>query len=106
MTEISTAETARPLPPLFDLSGRVALVTGASAGLGARFAATLAAAGAHVVACARRLDPLERLAAEHPGVEAFRCDVTDEDVLRALVADVLDRHGHIDVCVNNAGVSS
>jgi NAD(P)-dependent dehydrogenase (short-subunit alcohol dehydrogenase family) len=91
---------------LFDLDGRVAIVTGGSGGLGARFAATLAGAGAHVVACARRLEPLEQLATEHPGVEAVRCDVTDDGQLRALVDGVLERHGRIDVCVNNAGVSS
>ncbi len=91
---------------LFDLRGRVAIVTGASAGLGARFALTLAAAGANVVACARRLEPLERLAAEHERVQAVRCDVTDEEQLQALVADAVERHGRIDVCVNNAGISS
>jgi hypothetical protein len=91
---------------LFDLDGRVAIVTGASSGLGAHFAATLAAAGADVIACARRLEPLERLAAEHPGVEATRCDITDDGQLRRLVDDVLARHGRLDVCVNNAGISS
>lgn len=91
---------------LFDLDGRVAIVTGASAGLGARFAATLSGAGATVVACARRLEPLELLAEEHPGLEAIRCDVTDEKQLRALVDEVIARHGRIDVCVNNAGVAS
>jgi hypothetical protein len=91
---------------LFDLGGRVAIVTGASGGLGARFAATLAAAGASVIACARRLEPLERLAAEHPSVAAVRCDVTDDAQLRALVDDVVELHGRIDVCVNNAGISS
>jgi NAD(P)-dependent dehydrogenase (short-subunit alcohol dehydrogenase family) len=91
---------------LFDLEGRVAVVTGASGGLGARFAATLAAAGATVVACARRLEPLERLAAEHDHIEAARCDVADDAQARALVEGVLARHGRIDVCVNNAGISS
>jgi NAD(P)-dependent dehydrogenase (short-subunit alcohol dehydrogenase family) len=92
--------------PLFDLEGRVAIVTGASGGLGAHFAATLAAAGADVIACARRREPLERLAAEHPGIEAARCDITDDEQIRALVDDVLARHGRLDVCINNAGVSS
>lgn len=91
---------------LFDLEGRIAIVTGASGGLGARFAAILAGAGAQVVACARRLEPLERLAAEHPGVQAIRCDITDDGQLRAVVDEVLGRHGRLDVCVNNAGVSS
>jgi NAD(P)-dependent dehydrogenase (short-subunit alcohol dehydrogenase family) len=91
---------------LFDLDGRVAIVTGASGGLGVHFAATLAAAGADVIACARRLEPLERLAAEHPRIEAVRCDITDDGQLRTLVDDVLARHGRLDVCVNNAGISS
>jgi NAD(P)-dependent dehydrogenase (short-subunit alcohol dehydrogenase family) len=91
---------------LFDLDGRVAIVTGASVGLGARFAATLAAAGATVIACARRLEPLERLAGEHERVEARRCDVTDPGQVDALVAGVLERHGRVDVCVNNAGIAS
>ena len=90
---------------LFDLDGRVAIVTGASGGLGAHFAATLAAAGAEVIACARRLEPLERLAAEHPGIEAARCDITDDGQLRTLVDRVLARHGRLDICVNNAGIS-
>jgi NAD(P)-dependent dehydrogenase (short-subunit alcohol dehydrogenase family) len=108
MTELTSITTATAPSPaaLFDLEGRVAIVTGASAGLGARFSATLAAAGAHVVACARRLEPLERLAAEHERVTAARCDVADPAQLRALVDDILARHGRIDICVNNAGISS
>jgi NAD(P)-dependent dehydrogenase (short-subunit alcohol dehydrogenase family) len=106
MTETTSIDTQPAVPALFGLEGRVAVVTGASAGLGARFAVTLAAAGARVIACARRRELLERLASEHPGIEAVQCDVTDPDGLRALVAGVLERHGRIDVCVNNAGVSS
>jgi NAD(P)-dependent dehydrogenase (short-subunit alcohol dehydrogenase family) len=106
MTETISVAPRPALPALFDLEGRVAVVTGASAGLGARFATTLAEAGARVIACARRLEPLERLAAANPGIEPHRCDVTDDARLRELVGDVLDRHGRIDVCVNNAGVSS
>jgi NAD(P)-dependent dehydrogenase (short-subunit alcohol dehydrogenase family) len=106
MTQTTPTQSAPSLPELFDLNGRVAIVTGASGGLGARFATTLAAAGAQVIACARRLEPLQRLAAGHPGIEAAQCDITDDEVTRALVAGVLDRHGRIDVCVNNAGISS
>lgn len=91
---------------LFDLDGRVAIVTGASGGLGARFATTLADAGAQVLACARRLEPLQQLASERSGIEAMRCDVTDADQLGELVELVLGQHGRIDICVNNAGVSS
>src|SRR5579871_866712 len=91
---------------LFDLEGRVAIVTGASSGLGRRFAATLAAAGATVVACARRVELLEQLADEHERIEPLRIDVGDAADRRALVAHVLANHGRIDVCVNNAGVAS
>jgi NAD(P)-dependent dehydrogenase (short-subunit alcohol dehydrogenase family) len=91
---------------IFDLRDRVAIVTGASAGLGARFAATRAGAGAQVVACARRLEAVERLAVDHPGIEPVRCDVRDPEQLNSLVAQVTERHGRIDVCVNNAGISS
>jgi hypothetical protein len=88
------------------LTGRVAVVTGASSGLGARFAVVLAAAGAQVVAAARRLERLEALAREHPAVHPVACDVTAEDGPRRLIATALERFGRVDVCVNNAGISS
>ena len=88
------------------LTGKVAIVTGASSGLGARFATVLAAAGAEVVATARRLDRLEELAREQSAIHPVRCDVTDDDDRKALVEAALERHGRIDVCVNNAGASS
>lgn len=89
--------------PLVD---RVAIVTGASSGLGARFAAVLAEAGAHVVASGRRLERLEELASSQPAIHPVRSDVADEDDRAQLVATTLDRFGQIDVCVNNAGISS
>jgi NAD(P)-dependent dehydrogenase (short-subunit alcohol dehydrogenase family) len=106
LTSVRFERVSASATSIFDLHGRVAIVTGASAGLGARFAAALAGAGAHVVACARRLAPLERLAEEHPGIEPARCDVTDQDQIRALVDKVRSDHGQIDICVNNAGISS
>ena len=87
---------------MFDLTGRVAVVTGASSGLGEGFARTLAAAGATVVAAARRVDRLEELAADVPGVVPVRCDVTSADDRAALVA-AAGEIGPIDVLVNNAG---
>ncbi|HTZ05469.1 MAG TPA: SDR family oxidoreductase [Gaiellaceae bacterium] len=90
----------------FSLDGRTAVVTGASSGLGARFAAVLAEAGADVVAAARRIDRLEELAAAHPAIHPFACDVTDDDGPERLVREALDRFGRVDVCVNNAGISS
>jgi NAD(P)-dependent dehydrogenase (short-subunit alcohol dehydrogenase family) len=92
-------------PDLTDLRDRVAIVTGASSGLGARFATVLADAGAHVVAAARRLDRLEQLA-DGRRIAAVRCDVTDDDDVERLVSTTLERFGRVDVCVNNAGASS
>ena len=88
------------------LADRIAIVTGASSGLGARFATVLADAGANVVAAARRLDRLEALAAGHPRIHAVACDVTDDADRDGLVTTALERFGRIDVCVNNAGASS
>ncbi|MBG6096234.1 SDR family NAD(P)-dependent oxidoreductase [Nocardioides luteus] len=90
------------LPHAFDLSGRVAIVSGASSGLGEGFARSLAAAGATVFAAARRVERLEQLAAEVANVVPVRCDVTDDEDRRALVA-AASAHGPIDLLVNNAG---
>jgi NAD(P)-dependent dehydrogenase (short-subunit alcohol dehydrogenase family) len=88
----------------FRLDGRVAIVTGASAGLGARFARVLHGAGAHVVLAARRVDRLEALAAELDGALVVACDVAEDADIDRLVEVSLERFGHIDVLVNNAGV--
>jgi hypothetical protein len=88
------------------LENRVAIVTGASSGLGRRFAAVLAQAGAHVIAAARRLDRLEQLAAETEAIVPVQCDVSVAADRQRLIAAALDRFGQIDVCVNNAGTSS
>lgn len=89
---------------MFKLEGRVAIVTGASSGLGDRFARVLAAAGAHVVGAARRADRLARLAAEVGGLTTRACDVTVDEELERLVAVTLEQFGQIDVLVNNAGI--
>ena len=89
---------------MFELEGRVAIVTGASSGLGDRFARVLAAAGAHVVGAARRADRLARLAAEVDGLTTCACDVTVDEELERLVAVTLEQFGQIDVLVNNAGI--
>lgn len=93
---------------LFSLKGRTAIVTGASYGLGARMAVTLAEAGANVVLAARSLDKLEEVGklVEAAGVKALvqRCDVTDPDQVRATVQAAWDAFGRVDILVNNAGV--
>src|SRR5215208_4409880 len=88
------------------LTDRVAIVTGASSGLGARFATVLADAGAQVVTCARRLERLKELAGKQPAIHPIRCDVAEPDDRAELVATTLGRFGRIDICVNNAGSSS
>jgi NAD(P)-dependent dehydrogenase (short-subunit alcohol dehydrogenase family) len=89
---------------LFRLDGRVAIVTGASSGLGARFARVLASAGASVAVAARRLDRLEALAQELPNAAAFACDVSEPASASALVEGAVARFGRVDILVNNAGV--
>jgi NAD(P)-dependent dehydrogenase (short-subunit alcohol dehydrogenase family) len=89
---------------MFDLTGKVAIVTGASSGLGESFARTLVAAGATVIAAARRLDRLEVLAKELDGVVPVRCDVTSAEDRQQLVEIAAGVNGHIDVLVNNAGM--
>ncbi|MCZ0205230.1 oxidoreductase [Streptomyces sp. UMAF16] len=83
---------------------KVWLVTGASSGFGRAITEAAVAAGDLVVGAARRPEALEDLVAAHPGkVEALRLDVTDGAAIEAAVADVVARHGRIDVLVNNAG---
>ena len=92
---------------LFSLDGRVALVTGASSGLGNRFARVLHAAGATVVVAARRLDRLEQLRDElGERVVPIACDMGDDDQVRALATQANEIQGAVDVLVNNAGVSA
>lgn len=88
-----------------DLSGRVALVTGASSGLGERFARVLAASGARVVLCARRKDRLDRLAGEiGPNALAVEMDASDAASLTRAVEAAEAAFGTVDILVNNAGI--
>ena len=95
------------LDPLsqFRLDGKVAIVTGASAGLGARFARVLDAAGARVVLAARRVERLEALALELRDAHPVPCDLAEDGAPAALVAAALAHFGQVDVLVNNAGMS-
>lgn len=89
----------------FRVDGKIAIVTGASSGLGARFARVLHAAGATVVLTARRLDRLESLSQELPGSIAIQCDVADEQQRISLINEVVQTCGRIDILVNNAGIT-
>ena len=94
---------------LFDIAGKVALVTGASSGLGQHFAQTLAASGATVVAAARRTDRLDalvaRIAAEGGRAIAVPLDVTDAASIAAAFARATESVGAPDIVVNNAGIA-
>jgi NAD(P)-dependent dehydrogenase (short-subunit alcohol dehydrogenase family) len=86
------------------LDGRVALVTGASAGLGERFVRVLHEAGAHVIATARRAELLDELARDFDGrIETIEADIAEADQRLAIVERVRP-HGRLDVLVNNAGI--
>ena len=93
-----------------DLSGRVAFVTGASSGLGAQFARTLAAAGAAVVLASRRVERLKDLRATINGeggdAHVIELDVNDHDSIKSAVAHAETEVGSIDILVNNSGVST
>lgn len=94
---------------LFDLTGKVAVVTGASSGLGADAARAYAEYGADVALLARRLDRLESLAAEIEKTGrralAVACDVSDEESVKAAVKQVIDHFGKADILLNDAGVA-
>ena len=93
---------------MIDLSGRVALVTGASRGIGRAIAMKLAAQGATVVAAARErhaADTVEAITAAGGKAEVASVDVADAATVDALVAEALKRHGQIDILVNNAGIT-
>jgi NAD(P)-dependent dehydrogenase (short-subunit alcohol dehydrogenase family) len=97
---------------LFDISGKTAIVTGASYGIGVPMARALAAAGANVVLAARSKEKLEAVAREieGDGVGALtmtqQCDVADSASVKAMVDAAIARFGRVDILVNNAGISA
>lgn len=92
----------------FSLEGKVALVTGAAYGIGLAIAEALAEAGAKIVYNCSRQETLDRGAAAYKeaGIDAkgYLCDVTDEDAVKAMVADIEKTVGTVDILVNNAGI--
>ncbi len=95
--------------PYFDLTGRVAIITGGATGIGRGIAEGLADAGANIVLAARRIEKCEEACKEitkRTGVRALahKCDITKNDQIETLVKDVAADLGHIDILVNNSGV--
>ncbi len=103
--------SAPPIPPspLFDLSGRVALVSGTSRGLGQYFASALARAGADLILTSRDKNSLAPFAQEVAALGrrsvSLSLDVRDQESIRSAVAAAEDAFGHIDILVNNAGMN-
>ena len=89
----------------FRLDGKVAIVTGASSGIGAQTVKLFSSLGAKVIAAARREDRLQDLANQYPNVMAVKCDVGDEADCKNLVEIVIKEYEKIDILINNAGIS-
>ena len=94
----------------FDLSGKVAVITGGNGGIGLGFAKAVAAAGATVSVWGTNADKNAAAEAElkalNPSSSAVHCDVADENAVNRAMGEVLDRYGRIDACFPNAGISS
>jgi NAD(P)-dependent dehydrogenase (short-subunit alcohol dehydrogenase family) len=96
-------------PPYFDMTGKVAIVTGGATGIGRGIAEGLADVGANIVIASRRLEKCEEACEEiskRTGVKTLplRCDITKKHEIQALVEDVLNEFGHMDILVNNSGI--
>ena len=91
------------------VEGRIALVTGASQGIGRACALELAKSGAKVALCARNQEKLEQLAGEIKGsggeAAAFKLDVGSEDEIKSVVKAVIGQYGKVEILVNNAGIT-
>lgn len=94
---------------MFDLKGKIAVVTGASSGLGRDAALAYAKEGANVCVLARRIEKIESLAKEIEalGVEsiAIKCDVTNEEEVKVAVETIVNKFGRVDILLNNAGIA-
>ena len=95
----------------FDLKGQIAIVTGCSTGLGVQMAKALANQGADIVAVARRQNMIDAVAsdiAKEFGVKtlAVRCDITDTEAVNAMVDEVMETFGRVDILINNAGTGA
>jgi NAD(P)-dependent dehydrogenase (short-subunit alcohol dehydrogenase family) len=102
---MTTVEVPSDPAQMFRLDGRIALVTGASSGLGERFARVLKAAGASVVLTARRHDRLAALSEELGNAQWVAGDITNDSHVCTLVEKAAERHGRIDILVNSAGMA-
>lgn len=94
---------------LFDLNGKVAIVTGGGRGLGQQIAEGFAEAGANVVVCSRRVEACEQVSEnlKKLGVEsmALKCDISNPEDVKQVVEQTIEKFGHIDILVNNSGAS-
>ena len=90
---------------VFRLDGKIALVTGASSGIGAQTVKLFSSLGAKVIAAARREDRLQDLANQYPNVMAVKCDVGVEADCKNVVNTTINEYGKIDILINNAGIS-
>ena len=90
---------------VFRLDGKIAIVTGASSGIGAQTVKLFSSLGAKVIAAARREDRLHDLANQYPNVMAVKCDVGVEADCKNLVDTVINEYDKIDILINNAGIS-
>ena len=90
---------------LSDLTGKTALITGASSGLGEQFARCLSGAGARVILAARRVDKLESLSKELKNSRAIQMDMADKQSVKNCFVELEQAGEKIDICVNNAGIA-
>lgn len=100
---------AKHIRDLFDLTGKTAIVTGGSRGIGKEMAEALAEAGANLMLCARRKEwlneTLDEFRAKNFGAEGILCDVSKEEEVQRVVDETIRIFGKIDILINNAGIS-